>query len=119
MNKDLQDKWVKALRSGKYEQGAERLCTQTDSDQEAKFCCLGVLYDIAVDDYWVRNKTNNFWIPEKNRSSVEFGKKTMKELGICQEWHDDLANLNDAGDFFIELADLIDGADLTVPPPFQ
>ena len=34
------EKWVKALRSGKYEQGTKYLC------YSGKYCCLGVLDDI-------------------------------------------------------------------------
>lgn len=38
--------WIKALRSGKYEQGRERL---RDGN---KFCCLGVLCDISKQGKW-------------------------------------------------------------------
>jgi hypothetical protein len=41
MDKDLKDKWVEALRSGKYKQGREVL---RNGDNE--FCCLGVLADV-------------------------------------------------------------------------
>ena len=37
----LLDKWLKALRSGKYKQGKGTL------EDEGKFCCLGVLQKIA------------------------------------------------------------------------
>jgi hypothetical protein len=42
MDKKLKAKWVKALRSGKYEQGKEVLV-----DNKGKYCCLGVLCHIA------------------------------------------------------------------------
>jgi len=42
MNKELVRQWVEALRSGKYKQG--RLSLRDIND---KFCCLGVLCDIA------------------------------------------------------------------------
>lgn len=41
MKKNVMTKWVKALRSEKYKQGKELLCTDDD-----KFCCLGVLCDL-------------------------------------------------------------------------
>ena len=41
MNVDIKDMWVKALRSGEYEQGVGALC------ENGKYCCLGVLADIA------------------------------------------------------------------------
>ena len=42
MKKSIKDKWVKALRSGKYEQGKNYL-----HSADGKFCCLGVLCDIS------------------------------------------------------------------------
>lgn len=50
MNKVIADKWIKALRSGKYKQGTGRL---RDDNQ---FCCLGVLCDISKKGKW--NKTH-------------------------------------------------------------
>lgn len=52
--------WVKALRSGEYEQGKDCLVTEPEDDSEPfKFCCLGVLHDVAVkqgvSDWWENN----------------------------------------------------------------
>ncbi len=41
MNPAIKARWTAALRSGKYEQGAFKLNSQ------GKFCCLGVLCEIA------------------------------------------------------------------------
>ena len=41
MNKEIKAEWVAALRSGEYEQGAGKLAWQ------GKFCCLGVLCEVA------------------------------------------------------------------------
>jgi len=41
MNSKIKKLWLKALRSGKYEQGRGQLKTEED-----KFCCLGILCDI-------------------------------------------------------------------------
>ncbi len=40
MNRRIKNLWIKALESGKYKQGKNRLRT------DDKFCCLGVLCDI-------------------------------------------------------------------------
>lgn len=40
MDKKLKDKWVKALMSGKYEQGRDCLVSGD------RYCCLGVLGDV-------------------------------------------------------------------------
>lgn len=43
MNPEAKKLWVDALRSGRYEQGRQWL------QSESKFCCLGVLCEIAVE----------------------------------------------------------------------
>ena len=45
MDPQIRARWVAALRSGKYEQGREFLRTEDD-----RFCCLGVLCELAVAD---------------------------------------------------------------------
>jgi len=44
MNSEVKQKWIDALRSGEYIQGQKNL------ESEGKFCCLGVLCDLAVKD---------------------------------------------------------------------
>lgn len=45
MNKKIKARWLRALRSGKYKKGVGHLNT---NDQ--RFCCLGVLCEIAKKD---------------------------------------------------------------------
>lgn len=45
MDKAIKARWVEKLRSGDYEQGRVYL-----HDRDDKFCCLGVLCEIAVED---------------------------------------------------------------------
>ena len=45
MKKKIAKQWVKALRSGKYKQGVDRL----NIDNEY-FCCLGVLCEISLKE---------------------------------------------------------------------
>jgi len=42
MKLEVKKLWIEALRSGKYEQGRGAL------NKDGKFCCLGVLCDLAV-----------------------------------------------------------------------
>lgn len=51
MKKTIKKLWVKALRSGEYKQGHERLRTQEDA-----YCCLGVLCNLYAQ------KTNTPWV---------------------------------------------------------
>lgn len=46
MKKEIAEKWVTALRSDKYEQGAGALRSEDD------YCCLGVLCDISGLAQW-------------------------------------------------------------------
>jgi len=48
MYKKYADKWVKALRSGNYQQGKGALC------KDNNFCCLGVLCDVIKDDFDIK-----------------------------------------------------------------
>lgn len=43
MNNDIKAKWLEALRSGEYEQGENWL------QANGKYCCLGVLCELAVE----------------------------------------------------------------------
>jgi hypothetical protein len=47
MKAELKQKWLEALRSGKYKQGQAVLRTSAD-----RFCCLGVLCDIVDPSGW-------------------------------------------------------------------
>lgn len=53
MDATVKGKWVKALRSGKYAQGRYALNT------DGKFCCLGVLCEIARADEGLRLEVKN------------------------------------------------------------
>lgn len=46
-NKELKEKWVKALRSGEYKQGQGELRSGIHH-----FCCLGVLCDVYDKSNW-------------------------------------------------------------------
>src|SRR3954466_4218538 len=46
---EVKEKWVAALRSGEYKQGRSYLHSQ-NPDGEDRFCCLGVLCELAVQE---------------------------------------------------------------------
>lgn len=52
MNKRVKTKWVKALRSGKYEQGKGAL-----NSGDGKWCCLGILTDLYIKEKGGKWKT--------------------------------------------------------------
>lgn len=43
MKLKIKEKWVKALRSGKYKQGTKALYQNDSEDGKKGYCCLGVL----------------------------------------------------------------------------
>lgn len=45
MKRDIADKWIQALLSGKYKQGTNYLRTVDN-----RFCCLGVLCELAIQE---------------------------------------------------------------------
>ena len=51
MKKDIKDKWVKALRSGKYKQGTGYLINSSNDGGQCKHCCLGVLCDLYLQEH--------------------------------------------------------------------
>lgn len=44
---EVQAAWVKALRSGEFEQGTARLASEGVTDGRVRYCCLGVLCELA------------------------------------------------------------------------
>ncbi len=106
MNKKLKKKWVQALRSGKYEQARSFLVVNRTGDFKPQFCCLGVLCDI-----------NNMTSVHKNgftkvlRSNSEGGvlsSKGLVQVGLTNKEQGTLANMNDTGSTFGEIATYIE-----------
>ncbi len=106
MNKDVQSKWVSALRSNEYEQGVSRLKTGT------VFCCLGVLCDLYLKEH------NKFWgddtvyadgadLPHK--VAIWAGLIHTDPSVIFEGLNDRLTTLNDRHQLsFPKIADLIE-----------
>lgn len=96
--------WVKALRSGEYPQGTTRLL-----DLEGKYCCLGVLCEINKAPKMESSKGYKFYDCEYGApleihrlTGLRTAKGEIYNKGI------NLANLNDTGASFFEIADLIE-----------
>ena len=116
MNQEIKEKWVAALRSGKYTQGHASLC------KDNKYCCLGVLCELAVEEgittklvndnhiYYGKYK-NNAYPPQEVCEWADFGKekcnydyiKNPEINGYRLDKYNDDLNKN-----FNEIADLIE-----------
>jgi len=99
MKKSTLRLWIKALESGDYQQGVGKLCYS--DGHEDRYCCLGVLYDVAIDDdwvladYWIAD--NDTWVPSGNPFGYQGGflERDRKSLGITLDDQGELIALND------------------------
>jgi hypothetical protein len=120
INPEVKRKWVAALRSGEYRQG-EGALHNLDTDGNHRFCCLGVLTDLAikdgvVEDWALGNKANLqcegqvAYLPEP----VAIWAVGDPLLALCDFHvevageHNTLAGCNDDGYTFEQIADIIE-----------
>lgn len=108
MNPEWKEKWVNALRSGKYKQARGYLRTGDN-----RFCCLGVLCDVSNKVEWlpvpceVLESTDYY---RCNNSAGSFTPEDILEMtGLTLNDQDELVNLNDKVRYdFEEIADYIE-----------
>ena len=100
-------KWVAALRSGKYKQGKGKLC-----DSTGNHCCLGIACRVYEEEIGGLKITSlgasmdfdgcYFWLPSKVQKwlglRTDFGEYDYN----CLSYH------NDHGNTFDEIADIIE-----------
>jgi hypothetical protein len=87
---------VEALRSKKYTQGKDRLCTITESG--AYYCCLGVMNEVLglgeTDGNYLRN------------TYLDIG--LYSGAGLNKDRTTTLSTMNDSGATFFEIANLME-----------
>lgn len=110
--KEVRQLWVKALRSGEYEQGKNCLKTA-----DGKYCCLGVLTDLALKNDVIDSFEGNLvlavavmdWVGLRNRNAL-----------IENDVEKSLTNLNDKTDVgFGGIADVIESEPEGLFVPFS
>ncbi len=115
LNRKIRTKWTRALRSGGYKQGVGRLCFSTSKGK--KFCCLGVLADIQGAEWKVTASAfNPVRLPLIDKIPVSANIDTpaflspefRKEVGLSKRAESRLAELNDNGKTFKEIAKWIE-----------
>lgn len=95
MDAELKAKWTAALRSGEYKQGKGQL-----RDGRGKFCCLGVLCNVA-----------SMQISKNGESPIVGGIENDYRgafVPLIGEKYFDLYLMNDNGKSFPEIADYIE-----------
>lgn len=119
MKAEIKQRWITALRSGQYKQGSGSL--KQEKRDTTYFCCLGVLTDLCVRDglvAWAGDKTDfsNVVRPIQGlldeRVRTWAGLHLEKDEVVCvlqtKSWKKSLANMNDTGMSFMEIADYIE-----------
>jgi hypothetical protein len=103
MNKQIAKNWVEALRSGQYEQGKHQLQVGN------KFCCLGVLCKIAQKAKIKVNLNKNKLLGTSlmHQSRVKQWAEIKQDIGVISNSLV-LVSLNDNGNSFSEIADIIE-----------
>ena len=108
MKKQWKQKWIEALRSGRYHQGQGYLRSVfQDPDGNRgdpaldKYCCLGVLCDLVDPSGWDAGGSyyNKSYMPPRD---------ILVEVGLRGEEASKLAEANDRWSTFGEIATLID-----------
>lgn len=99
MHPEIKQRWVEALRSGRYQQGQNVLRTT-----ENAFCCLGVLCDLVEPLSWKPDVV--IFLHHTNDSMP--GEHIYEKTGLGETHADALACMNDRGVGFAAIADYIE-----------
>lgn len=102
MNADIKNRWVKALRSGQYEQ------TQGTLRNYQGFCCLGVLCDIMEPEGWDREVDEHWGCADMPDESLLIKAGLMEPIPLTNYVPTELSEMNDKGKSFAEIADWIE-----------
>lgn len=104
LNKEFIQKWIEALRSGRYDQGRGAL------NRDNKFCCLGVVCDISDLGQW-ESPEDGFtieYVVGINRDAAKLPISVMGLIGIDRAIQSHLIQMNDSGMSFKEIADYLE-----------
>lgn len=110
MRKRDKDRWVKALRSGKYKQGKSYLARESETG-EWQHCCLGVLCELdgigsrvvreGIDGpFKVFGGSASDYLPPSLMRKYGIGLSTQRFLGRMND--DEGADFNDIADWIEE-----------------
>lgn len=92
--------WVSALRSGEYKQ------TKGSLHDKHGFCCLGVAVDVLIDDDWIPDLVNECYTLDGEGGLLSYS--TLLKIGLSKNAQEHLACLNDDGESFEYIADVIE-----------
>lgn len=111
MKPEIKEKWLEALRSGRYTQARENL-KKVDAQGRTSYCCLGVLSEIMEvpsKPRYAGDRVKSFQYPGYTSASGYPDPDWARE--VCDLTNDEmytLAEKNDSGDSFEMIADYIE-----------
>jgi len=105
MNKEVKQKWIKALRSGRYKQTQGVLREKCNNDKDS-FCCLGVLCNVLNRRKWKKDY-NGYYSYDSYEDVVPLD--VRKEIGLTESKQNKFLSLNDEENYnFKQIADYIE-----------
>lgn len=100
MNPQYKEKWLKALRSGEYKQGGGYL------QRDGKFCCLGVLCEIAEVPFTLAPLNIREY---RDAGQYHLDERLLERFGLSIDDQEELVRMNDIlGNSFAEIVDYIE-----------
>lgn len=107
----IKEAWLKALRSGDYKQGRQAL--RIGDGKASKYCCLGVLCDLGEKKAWEDLYYNGEYGYSsgkgmQNLSQGYINESLAKKMTLDPIVAYDLAQMNDDGKSFAQIADWIE-----------
>lgn len=109
MKESVKRKWTAALTSGKYKQTTDRL-KRIDGNGKSSHCCLGVLCELYIKDVepklrWTKDGGEYL---SQGEGEIPPG-KVLEWAGLNRKSASELAEMNDSGSTFKEIAEKING----------
>lgn len=104
MNREIKQKWISALKSGKYTQGKGYL--KITSSAGNHYCCLGVLCEVMeIPSY----KPYKLTASSFDENTATLSTSLLSKAGLTDENQTDLINMNDEANYsFSQIADFIE-----------
>lgn len=115
---ELIEKWLEALESGEYKQGTGVLVeglVDTENNKHPKYCCLGVLCDVVVENHVLKIDMIN--LDERAQGALPTAVAKLAGLNTLGEFntlvvyrgkrYSTLAQMNDGGVKFKTIARII------------
>lgn len=110
MESNIKTLWIEALRSDDYSQGRD--CLKSTTADGTVHCCLGVLCE--VDNITFREDENRYGIDYSivdvyhNHHDALLPDFLLQKYGLTSDEQVQLADMNDMGTSFTEIADYIE-----------